>query len=354
MVQRLVKSKLGFFKNFTGRHGTLVPWLFPAIALLTFISSLAAVYPAHSVERWYGHAVFPAISSMAGRVADVVSFSWLDVAIPAALAFLVFAIRYRRFVMLLNVVAVLYLAFFWSWGLNYHRQPLSEKIQVDAAHATPEAIDQFARRAASNLNRLYVEKRNQPLNDDRVREQAAARVRRVVRVIEGLEWKAPSRAKVSFVANPWLRVAGIDGVFNPFPHEPIISKSLLDVEKPFIIAHELAHVRGYPDEGDANLIAVLATLPSRDLQFQYSGWMALWLYLRTPELDRLLDDGPRDDLRLIFNRARSEQIRWISSMQSAVLDLFLKANSVGEGVRSYSRVVVLAAGTEPYWRNFED
>jgi hypothetical protein len=149
-----------------------------------------------------------------------------------------------------------------------------------------------------------------------------------------------------------MHAAGVDGVFNPLAHEPIITNTLLDVERPFIISHELAHVRGYPDEGDANVIAVFATLMSGDSRFQYSGWMNLWLYLRNKDADRLLDAGPRRDLQRIFDRARSEEVRWINDFQRSLLDWFLKANHVEQGVRSYSRVVLLAAETEPVWERF--
>jgi hypothetical protein len=39
-------------------------------------------------------------------------------------------------------------------------------------------------------------------------------------------------------------------------------------------------------------------------------------------------------------------------MQNAVLDWYLKANSVPEGVGSYSQVVLLAAGTQAVWDRF--
>jgi hypothetical protein len=127
---------------------------------------------------------------------------------------------------------------------------------------------------------------------------------------------------------------------------------VLDIERPFVIAHELAHVRGYPDEGDANLIAAFATIMSNSPAFQYSGWLSLWLYLRTRDLDMLLDAGPRADLQRIFERARSEQVQWINHFQTLMLDWFLKSNHVEQGVRSYSRIVLLAAGTEPYWDRY--
>jgi hypothetical protein len=174
----------------------------------------------------------------------------------------------------------------------------------------------------------------------------------VVGVIDGTDWEAPRRIKISRIGDTWFHVAGVDGMFNPAGQEPLISNTLLDVERPFVECHELAHVRGYPDEGDANVIAALSTLMSKNPAFQYSGWLSLWLYVRSTELDKLLDPGPRQDMKRIFERARSEQVAWISGLQRLVLDWFLKANHVEQGVRSYSRIVLLTAGTEPYWDRF--
>ena len=177
-------------------------------------------------------------------------------------------------------------------------------------------------------------------------------MRRVVAIIDGSDWSAAGRIKISGSGNPWMRAAGVDGVFNPIGHEPIINKTVLDVERPFVISHELAHVRGYPNEGDANVIAVLATIMSDDISFQYSGWLNLWLYLRTPDLDKLLDPGPRKDLQRVFDTGSRGGDSWINDFQRALLDWFLKANSVEQGVRSYSQVVIVAAETQPFWEHF--
>jgi hypothetical protein len=352
MADGVVKSKLGNFHNFTGRGTRRLSWVLPVLALLTFIGSWVAIFPRSAVETWYARFLFPKISSVAAYFADAISISWFDVWIPALVILLVLMIRRRRFLVLLNVAAGGYLVFFWSWALNYHRQPLASKLQFESILATPEAIGKLAVRAAGEINRLYSLKQQTPHDESRIREDAVRRVARVSAVIDGSEWVASGRIKKSWLASPWMHVAGIDGVFNPFGHEPVVSNSLLDIEQPFVMAHELAHVRGYPDEGEANLVAMFATIMSDNPALQYSGWLTLWLYIRSRELDELLEEGPRRDIQRIFERARSEQIRWISYTQSLVFDWFLKANSVDEGVRSYSQVVVLAAGTQPYWDRF--
>jgi uncharacterized protein DUF3810 len=348
----MVKPKSRFLQIFTRGSGPPYSRVLPILAVLTFISSWAAVYPARLVESGFARTIFPRISRLAGFIADAISLSWLDVAAPAALVLLVWLIYKRSWRVLLNVTAALYLIFFWSWGLNYHREPLASRLPLEPGRMTGAAMESFARLAAAELNRLYPGKESEAYDEARTRDEAARRVRRVVGIIDGTDWASASRFKNSRIGNPWLRAAGIDGVFNPIGHEPIILDTLLDVERPFVMTHELAHVRGYPDEGDANVIATFATLMSGDAAFQYSGWLNLWLYLRTRETEKLLDPGPRRDLQRIFDRARAEQVRWITAFQASLLDLFLKANNVDQGVRSYSRVVLLAAGTQGTWEHY--
>ncbi len=348
----MVKSILGNLGKFTARSPGRLGWVLPAFAVLTFIASWAGIFPSTIVEKWYARGIFPIISVLAEKLADAVSFSWLDVAIPLLLASIILLVRRRQWRGLLNLVAGGYLVFFWSWAINYHRVPLSSKLEVDSAKTRPDAIEKFAAHAAAEVNRLYGEKEKQPYDDNATRAEAVDRVEHVVDIIDGRDWHAAQRIKVSWIGNVWFRAAGVDGMFNPAGHEPVISATVLDIERPFVMSHELAHVRGYPDEGDANVIAAFATLMSGKPAFQYSGWLSLWLYFRNHELDKLLDPGPRSDLQRIFDRAHAEQIPWIDDLQRFILDWFLKANSVEEGVRSYSRIVLLTAGTEPNWDRF--
>src|SRR5438034_3241870 len=117
MVEPLVKGKL--WKK---------ELILPALAGLTFTLSWAGAFPQRFVENWYSRAVYPAISATARMFADAASFAWLDIIIPVGLTLLLAAVHRRRFYLLANGVAVLYLIFFWSWGLNYHREPLATKV----------------------------------------------------------------------------------------------------------------------------------------------------------------------------------------------------------------------------------
>src|SRR6185295_3889859 len=98
----MVKPKTGILQIFTGGAGRLLAWVLPALSILTFISSWAAIYPSNLVERWYARALFPNISYLAGRFADSVSFSWVDLGVPVGVVLVVFLVRTRRWRLLLN------------------------------------------------------------------------------------------------------------------------------------------------------------------------------------------------------------------------------------------------------------
>src|SRR5262249_44255775 len=157
-----------------------------------------------------------------------VPFSWLDVAIPGGILLIFGLIWQRRWKWLLNTIAALYLVFFWTWGLNYHRQPLESKLPLDRTRLESPAMAGFVRHAASELNRLYPEKEKTPYDELRTRDEAVRRVRKVVSVIDGSDWRSAERIKVSWIGNPWMHAAGIDGVFNPLGQEPVVSNTLLD------------------------------------------------------------------------------------------------------------------------------
>src|SRR4051794_23948761 len=101
-----------------------------AFAAATFFASWARLFPPTLVEKAFSRTLFPTISHIFGVVADALPFSWLDVTILAALLLLLYSVRRREWWFLAGVVSFLYLWFFWTWGLNYHRPPLVQRLQV--------------------------------------------------------------------------------------------------------------------------------------------------------------------------------------------------------------------------------
>ena len=61
----------------------------------------------------------------------------------------------------------------------------------------------------------------------------------------------------------YFRWAAIDGMTDPFFLEVIVNPDVLPVERPFVLAHEWAHLAGYADESEANFVAWLTCVQRR-------------------------------------------------------------------------------------------
>ena len=166
----------------------------------------------------------------------------------------------------------------------------------------------------------------------------------------------PGRLKRT-IFGPFFRWTAVDGMINPFGLEVLANPDLLPFERPFVAAHEWAHLAGYADESEANFVGWLACLRA-DVPAQYSGWLYLYWQiageLPGPERERLgqaVGDGPRRDLAAIAARLRRGDLPALRRASWMVYDSYLKANRVDAGVRSYGLVVslVLRARFDDGW-----
>jgi hypothetical protein len=136
-------------------------------------------------------------------------------------------------------------------------------------------------------------------------------------------------------------------MINPLALEVLANPDLLGFERPFVAAHEWAHLAGYADESEANFVGWLTSLRG-DVAAQYSGWLYLYWQVSgevgqddRAALAAALDAGPRRDVDAIIARLRRGQWPWLRTAGWAVYDQYLKANRVDEGIRSYGAVVTI-------------
>ncbi len=328
------------------------------LALVSFMAAWSDLLPARFVEDWYSRGVFPLLSALMAPLAAMTGGSLLDVLLPGSVLLVAYLLYRRRFLPVLGLLAAGYLIFFWTWGLNYHRLPVEAKVDFRSDRVSEETIAALVREAASEINRTYVERggAGPPDYERALVDEADSRIRTVIEAIDGpasVRWNGVVRVKSSVLLNPLFRAGSVSGMFNPFGHEALVTGGLLPFERSMVMLHEIAHVRGYAHEGEANFIALLAAVGSADPELRYSGWLSLWMYMRSAENNRLLDDGPLRDLEAIDQRIRETRVVWVSRTQGRTLDVFLRANRVEDGIRSYARIVQLAAGTRHLWNRFE-
>lgn len=324
--------------------------LWAAAFLIAAVAALAPL-PAPLVERWYSRGLFPPLQRILTSGSNAVPFALFDVVWIGGAAFLGL-IAYRRIrahgwragairvvVTLVCGAVVLYLAFLAGWGLNYRRVSLVDKVVFDERRVTPEAHGQLGERAVTLLNTHYAAAHAHPVNLEALRAafQDAHRALGGAPIVTG-------RPK-STLLGWYFHKASIAGMTDPFFLETMLAPDLLEVERPFVIAHEWAHLAGYADESEANYVAYLACLRGGAAARYSAGLMLIGYAGSSRGLTSALDNGPKIDLFAIRHRyAQTSGALRFAARES--YDRYLKANRVERGIESYDAVVQLILGTE--------
>ncbi len=349
----------------------------PLIAIGVVLAAVvAALAPTSAtwVEQTYSRQWYPAAQRLLTPVAGVVGVSLFDLLVIAAVCGLGVgwwrglraagsgwrahaAAAGRLTFRTATAVAAIYLVFLALWGLNYRREPLSARLDHDAARISPKALASLAGESVERLNALHAPAAAVPWPAfAELPARLGPAFDRVQRRLGASRPAVAGRPKATLLA-AYFRRTGIDGMLSPFTLEVLVNGAVLPFERPFLVAHEWSHLAGYANEAEASFVGVLTCLAG-DAQSRYSAWLFLssQLVRHLPQAERErvwsgLDGGPRADLRAIAARLR-EATPVVRRSARRVYDRYLRANRVAAGIASYGLVVDLLLGTEgtPTWR----
>ncbi len=340
-----------------------------ARAALIAAAGLLAVLPAPSswVEALYSRRFYPPLQNLLTPLSGLVPFALFDVLLAGAAAWVgvwwIAALRRAggrpRAVLAaglrtIALVAGAYLVFLVVWGFNYRREPLAARLGHDADRVTAQALRELGVETADRLNDLYPAAPQAGWPElDALPARLGQAFERVQRQL-GSDRIAVAGAPKATLLAPYFRWAGIDGMVSPFTLEILVNGAVLPFERPYVVAHEWAHLAGYAAESEASFVGWLTCLAGDDAS-RYSAW----LYL-LPRVVRHLDEegrgrvwgrlaaGPAADLRAVALRLRGA-VPIVQRNASRVYDRYLRANRVEAGIASYGEVVDLVLGTTS-WR----
>ena len=156
------------------------------------------------------------------------------------------------------------------------------------------------------------------------------------------------------------------GYYFPFSMEANYNDVMYIMKKPATMCHELAHIRGYIYEDEANFIAFLACVESDDAAFQYAGYLSVLNYVANDLYKTRLADpdsyaAAREAVHplQVLQRVQRDNIfvteeEWeringkavvntetVDSVSDTLTNASLKLNGVSDGMISYNRVVEL-------------
>jgi hypothetical protein len=250
-----------------------------------------------------------------------------------------------------TTAAVLYLWFLVAWGQNYRREGVEASLAgFERGRATPAAVRALAERAVLEANALHGQAHAQGFPAlDAVPRPLVASLHEVERSFGRERPTAPARPKRPLTA-PYMRAVGVSGMLAPFFLETYLNPDLTGPERPYVLAHEWAHLSGFAPEEDASFVGVLTALGA-DLPSQYSAW----LFLVSEAAGRLqpvtrqlvvaaLGPGPRADLDEIARRQAS-RVPWLDRASWVAYDRAIKSQGAEAGVAGYGRVIELLLGS---------
>jgi hypothetical protein len=251
---------------------------------------------------------------------------------------------------LINFIGFIVFSFLILWGFNYARPNFSTQIGLTIEKPDTLALRKELEIAANEAidARKLIE--NRPLSMEGFSNDFEDKMRAdVSNFLEKNNFKAGGRLRGRQISPDGLLFRfGISGIYMPFTGESSIDNAVHPLEKPFTMAHELAHGYGWTEEATANFVAYLSCINSSDNYTRYSGLISYYRYVASnykrlnPEAYKAfrakLPDGFRSDLEAI-NQRLLRYPTWFST--DKINDIFLKSQGVTEGVESYSRIVIL-------------
>lgn len=331
-------------------------------------------------ESIYSRGIFQGIRFCLDYTLGLISFPLVYLIAAALMFFLALKIarRIKRSnrikekilwqVRLLN--GVLYLAalfgavvflFYFLWGFNYQRLPIEDHLKIK-----PEPLDIDGIREEANIAfQMVVAARKEihgaredPLDSRLLPRGLERKIRHnLKKILMSMGYPVSGRVRTrKFKPAGLLMSFGISGIYFPFTGESYIPANLTPLELPFTMAHEMAHGFGFTEEGTANFLAYLVCLSAKEPFIKYSGCFAYWRYVSgeilkaSPEewkdLMKKLPVGIISDIKAISQNWKLYR-GWLMNVGERINDAYLKTQGVKEGVKSYNRLVVLAAA----WRD---
>jgi len=334
-----------------------------ALLPLAVASFAIALRAPDGTELAYSQAVYPTVArafAFVNRVPFSLGEPVIVMVVAAVLGALYRHVRARRWLQTLSwswcAAGVLSLCFLVVWGFNYARPTLAERSGIEPDDVSAEAVLSAGERAAELASKLFHTLEDDeaptklPMSFEEMNRELDRAFERLALPGDAIDFD-PTPAK-PLLSSTLFSYLGISGIFVPFTGEPSVNVAQPDAALPMVVAHEKAHQRGVPNEGEASFAGFLACADrSSPPYFRYSAYLFATRYLLgeasfyIPRKDvdaawEHLGEGPREDVRAIreFWQRYEGPAR---TMASHANDSYLKAMQVEGGVQSYGTVVQL-------------
>ena len=352
--------------------------LYAVIAVVTVLLNVIAWKSTAFCDAYITY-VFQIWVNTYGRLMGLVPFSIGEIMLVAAVVLVVMALvlwipmcwwksimklgkRYYSFfawtVLAVSVIMTLNCSILYhasTFSENYFEESKGEKYDLEELVAVRNLVVEECERLALLMER---EADGTICFDKDMEEQAVLCMQELGQTYERLQGFYP-RPK-PLVSSDFFSQQYMCGYYFPFSLEANYNDVMYLMNKPATMCHELAHLRGYIFEDEANFISFLACIQSEDLVFQYSGYLSVLYYLDNDFYDAvgrnwelysaqpaISEQVHQDNIFLTdeeWDRINGKALidtEIVDEISDVVVDTTLKVNGVSDGMISYNRVVEL-------------
>ena len=335
-----------------------------ALAVLWLL--LSRVVP--GMAQWHSQSVYRLTAGVLGRFWGLFPFSAAEICLYILLVLFFFtlirglfrAIREKNYKeegakwlsCWFLTAAALFFLYVINCGVNYQRDSFAVQEGFITEGYSDEELARVCLWLTDEINGrsdlVERDEKKEMRAGEHVQEEAAAAMEALGEQYPSLEGSYPRPKELIF--SSLLSWQNLTGVYSPFTVEANYNGDITDYNIPFTLCHELAHLRGFMQEEEANFIAFLGCVNAKSTEFQYSGYLSAWIYAMNELNDRDVQRWSQirrqllaqADLDVQANSAFWQQYEGkVSGWSEKMNDAYLKANGQEDGVESYDRMVEL-------------
>jgi len=325
------------------------------IAILVFISTRIAAGNPQFVEKYYSDGIYPVIAVALSSFSSIFSFSIWDLFWAVSILLLItgiFLAIFRKikpgmfFLRFIQIVSVLYIWLYISWGYNYFRPDIHTRLGWKAPNTDEAEFRTVFDTIISRANANYMKFGSSGFSDiDSLVELSYKKNSFSL----GINYPNGSRKNKKMVFNSIMDKSGVFGYYGPFFSEIHFTANGLPFDYPAALAHEKAHQFGITSEAEANLFSYIICTTSDDKRLLYSGYMSFLVYFINDasqlqdyhEYAIKIDKRVFDDILYRQKYYNSLQNKTMEKVQSVAYDAYLKTNNIKSGIKNYNQVVAL-------------
>ena len=346
------------------KTASLTKWLIvPVASLITLgLTELLAAKP-HITETFFTNGIYPVTVKILSFLSNLVPFSISDLfyallilLIPVLTIFVIIRkISFLKWLMaLINIIAAIYLLFYWLWGFNYFREDFNQRLNIPKSKTDPE---QFLAVFAA-----LIEETNSYANGTDYRVE----LHQIDSLIEksftknsdflDVKGLTGHRRPKFITLSDLFAKAGISGYYGPFFNELHLNRKAHPLEIPVVLAHEKSHQYGITSEAEASFYAWFVCSESDSEYLKYSANLYILRYFlnygfQLPGFNETvaeLSGQARRDLIAIRDHWLSMRDEKIDKVATKANDAYLKSNKIEAGIADYSGVVALVMDYKSY------